>query len=87
METGLTRHTTEESTLKRIRDRVFDRFSLIAVIKAAGSAGINIIPLAWTLLLDSSQTFQNTAVPKINAVTKVRRSTIGMLNPVLNIRA
>ena len=85
METELTRHTTEVSTLKRIRDGVFD-FFLIAVIKAAGSAGINIIPLAWTLLLDSSQTFQNTAVPKINAVTKVRRSTIGMLILVLNIR-
>ena len=87
METELTRHTTEVSTLKKIRDRVFDCFSLIAVSKAAGSAGINIIPLAWTLLLDSSQTFQNTAVPKINAVTKVWRSTIGMLIPVLNMCA
>lgn len=52
------------------------------VIQAAGQAGINIIPLAWTLLLDSSQTFQNTSVPKIQAVTE---AVIANPDPVLAV--
>lgn len=43
--------------------------ALLAVIKAAGKADINIIPLAWTLY-DNGQTFQGTSLPKIQAVTK-----------------
>ncbi|THH04711.1 hypothetical protein EW145_g5315 [Phellinidium pouzarii] len=36
------------------------------VIKAAGTAGLNIIPLVWTLV-DSGQSFSTTTVPRINA--------------------
>ncbi|KAL5525109.1 hypothetical protein ACEPAF_8978 [Sanghuangporus sanghuang] len=39
------------------------------VIQAAGLVGLNIIPLAWTLLI-GNQTFAGTAVPKIRAVTQ-----------------
>ncbi|KAL5498330.1 hypothetical protein ACEPAH_2472 [Sanghuangporus vaninii] len=39
------------------------------VIQAAGLAGLNIIPLAWTLLI-GNQTLAGTAVPKIKAVTQ-----------------
>ncbi|EJD05102.1 glycoside hydrolase [Fomitiporia mediterranea MF3/22] len=39
------------------------------VIQAAGFVGLNIIPLAWTLLI-GNQTLADTAIPKINAVTK-----------------
>ena len=42
----------------------------IEVIQAAGHAGLNIIPLAWTLLI-GNQTLAGTAVPKIKAVTQV----------------
>jgi len=51
------------------------------VIKAAGEAGINIIPLAWTLY-DSGQSFQGTSLPKIQAVTK---AVIANPDPVLAV--
>lgn len=41
------------------------------VISAAGATGLNIIPLAWTLLVSNDQTFENTSLPKVEAVTKV----------------
>ncbi|TDL26980.1 glycoside hydrolase [Rickenella mellea] len=40
------------------------------VIQAAGKAGIHIIPLAWTLYFEAGQTWSNTAIPKIKAVTQ-----------------
>ncbi|PAV15697.1 glycoside hydrolase [Pyrrhoderma noxium] len=51
------------------------------VIQAAGSAGINIIPLAWTLLI-GNQTLEDTAIPKIEAVTK---AVIDNPGPVLAV--
>lgn len=51
------------------------------VIQAAGLAGLNIIPLAWTLLI-GNQTLQDTAIPKIEAVTK---AVIDNPGPVLAV--
>lgn len=42
----------------------------VDVINAAGSAGIDVIPLVWTLV-NEGETFDDTAVPRINAVTQV----------------
>ncbi|THH08828.1 hypothetical protein EW145_g2438 [Phellinidium pouzarii] len=51
------------------------------VIQAAGFTGINIIPLVWTLLI-GNQTLEDTAVPKINAVTQAVLNNPG---PVLAV--
>jgi len=40
------------------------------VIEAAEKTEMNIMPLAWTLRLNDSQTWENTSLPKIEAVTK-----------------
>ena len=40
-------------------------------IRAAGQAGLTIIPLAWTLADGNGETFENTALPRVNAVTQV----------------
>lgn len=43
------------------------------VISAAGSAGINLIPLIWTLT-NGGQSFSGTVEPRINAVKTVSAS-------------
>ena len=58
-----------------------DLFVPPEVIRAAGFAGLNIIPLAWTLLI-GNQTLAGTAVPKIDAVTKVRVSVLSFTSRV-----
>ena len=40
------------------------------VIRAAGAAGLNIIPLAWTLRV-GNQTVNDTSIPRVDAVTRV----------------
>ncbi|PAV15693.1 glycoside hydrolase [Pyrrhoderma noxium] len=51
------------------------------VISAAGSAGINIIPLVWTLV-DNGQSFSKDVIPRIQAVTK---AVINNPGPVLAV--
>ncbi|KAH8114901.1 glycoside hydrolase [Phellopilus nigrolimitatus] len=51
------------------------------VIGAAGTAGLNIIPLVWTLF-DNGQSLTKNVVPRINAVTKAVISNPG---PVLAV--
>ena len=40
-------------------------------IRAAGQAGLTIIPLAWTLPDGAGETFENAALPRVYAVTQV----------------
>lgn len=59
----------------------FDEHSISDVITAAGDAGINIIPLAWTLV-NPGETWEDTSVPRINAVTQ---AVIAKPGPVIAV--
>ena len=47
-----------------------ESYYFIDAIRAAGEAGLNIMPLAWTLRVDN-QTVNDTSIPRTEAVIKV----------------